>query len=84
MDQLDRLTPYDIQYTACKEYKTLVNGPYNICLGSSNSRWSTAQVGSKEELVQSNIELKVKCESLKYDVREKTELLAKVKWTHYA
>lgn len=44
-------------------------------LGSS-SRWSTAQSGSREELLQSNLELKVQCESLKYDVKEKTELLA--------
>lgn len=44
-------------------------------LGSS-SRWSSAQSGSREELLQSNLELKVQCESLKYDVKEKTELLA--------
>ena len=32
--------------------------------------------GNKEELVQANIDLKVNIESLKYDIKEKTELLA--------
>ena len=35
-----------------------------------------AVAGSKEELVQANIDLKVNIESLKYDNKEKTELLA--------
>lgn len=33
-------------------------------------------MGSKEEILHANMELKVQCESLKYDVKEKTELLA--------
>ena len=34
-----------------------------------------AQAGSKEELVQKNLDLKVQVESLKYDVKDKAELL---------